>query len=91
MVLTTTMPSLPCLEEESGQLVPLLLGGDEGEKWDWRRVERAYLLAVKASVIGLDDDEAVTSDVETGALNLLDVALVLVCSDNLLHLGGRDL
>lgn len=56
-----------------------------------RKRKATHLLAVQASVFGLDDDESLTGDVEAGALDLLDIALVLVCVDNLLHLLGGDL
>ena len=51
---------------------------------------RTNLLAVNTPVIRLDDDEALASDVQTGALDLLDVGRVLVSGDDFLHFGGRD-
>lgn len=49
-----------------------------------------HLLSVDTPVLGLDDDEALASDVQTGALNLLDAvgSGVLESGDNLLHFGG---
>lgn len=49
-----------------------------------------HLLAVNTPVVRLDDDEALAGDVQAVALDLLDVAGVLVGGDNLLHLSGRD-
>ena len=48
-----------------------------------------HLLAVDTPVVRLDDDEALAGDVQAVALDLLDVAGVLVGGNNLLHLGGR--
>lgn len=50
-----------------------------------------HLLAVQASVVSLENNELLTGNVETGALDLLDIGSVLECSDNLVHLLGRDL
>jgi hypothetical protein len=50
-----------------------------------------YLLAVQASVISLEDDELLAGNVETSALDLLDVGGVLEGSDDLGHLLGRNL
>ena len=49
-----------------------------------------HLLAVNTPVIRLDDDEALAGDVQAGALDLLDVAGVLVGGDDFLHFRGRD-
>ena len=49
-----------------------------------------HLLAVNTPVVRLDDDEALAGDVQAGALDLLDVAGVLVGGDDFLHFGGRD-
>jgi len=49
-----------------------------------------HLLAVDTPLVGLDHNVAVAGDVEAGALALLDVALVVVCGNNLFHLGGLD-
>ena len=46
-----------------------------------------YLLAVQTPVVRLDDDEALAGDVQAGALDLLDVAGILVSGDDLLHLS----
>lgn len=50
-----------------------------------------HLLAVQASVVSLENNELLTGNVETGALDLLDIGSVLECGDNLVHLLGRDL
>ena len=47
-----------------------------------------HLLAVNTPVVRLDDDEALAGDVQAGALDLLDVAGVLVGGDDFLHFGG---
>ena len=49
-----------------------------------------HLLAVETPVVGLDANVAVAGNVEAGALDLLDVALVVVCVDDGLDLGGGD-
>lgn len=54
-------------------------------------VHRTHLLAVQTSVIGLDDNKLLAGNVETGALDLLDVGSVLECGDNFTHLLGRNL
>lgn len=48
----------------------------------------AYLLAIDTPVVRLDDNETLASNVQSSALDLLDAigALVLVRSDDLLHL-----
>lgn len=51
----------------------------------------AHLLAVQTSVVGLEDNELLAGDVETGALDLLDVGGVLECGDDFGHLCGRNL
>lgn len=54
----------------------------------------SYLLAVQTSLIGLEDNVPLPTDVKTRALDLLDavlVAFVFVCVDNLLHLCWSDL
>lgn len=48
------------------------------------------LLAVQASVVSLEDDELLASNVETSALDLLDVGGVLECRDDLGHFLRRN-
>ena len=55
-----------------------------------RRKNSTHLLAVDTPAVRLDDDEALAGDVQAGALDLLDVASVLVGGDDLLNFGGRD-
>ena len=52
--------------------------------------QKTDLLAVNTPVIRLDDDEALASNVQSGALDLLDVGSVLVRGDDFLHFGRRD-
>ena len=47
-----------------------------------------HLLAINTPIIRLDDNEALAGDVQAGALDLLDVAGVLVRGDDFLHFGG---
>jgi len=49
-----------------------------------------HLLAVKTPLVRLDHNVALLADVEAGALALLDVALVVVCGNNRLHLRGLN-
>jgi hypothetical protein len=49
-----------------------------------------HLLAVETPVVCLDHNEALAGDVEAGALALLDVALVVVSSNNRLNFRGLD-
>lgn len=52
---------------------------------------KPHLLAVQASVVSLEDDELLASNVETSALDLLDVGGVLECRDDLGHFLRRNL
>lgn len=52
--------------------------------------ELSHLLSVDTPVVRLQHNEALSRDVDSGALNLLDVGLVLVGGDNLLHLLRGD-
>lgn len=54
------------------------------------KIIATHLLAVDTPVVRLDDDEALAGNVQAGALDLLDVAGVLVGGDDLLHFGGGD-
>jgi hypothetical protein len=50
-----------------------------------------YLLAVQASVISLENDELLAGNVESSALDLLDVGGILEGSNDLGHFLRRDL
>jgi hypothetical protein len=54
-------------------------------------VGEPYLLAVQTSIISLENDELLASNVETSALNLLDVGGILEGSNDLSHFLGRNL
>lgn len=50
----------------------------------------SHLLSVDTPVVRLQHDEALACDVNAGTLDLLDVGLVLIGGDNLLHLLRGD-
>ena len=70
---------------------------EEGVARGWQgccemeRRDTTHLFTIQAPVISFDDDVPLAGNVKTGALDLLDVALVGVCRHYLLHFCGRDL
>jgi hypothetical protein len=89
-------PSLPCERKKSQPSVIWFPGPRQDSvfavcSFNWVFLACAtHLLAVETPLVRLDANVAVAGDVEAGALDLLDVGLVVVCVDDGLDLGGGD-
>jgi hypothetical protein len=79
--------------QQSNSKPPAVFSPDFADCSSWFLTLPAFathLLAVKTPVVRLDHNVALLADVETGALALLDVALVVVRGNNRLHFRGLD-